>query len=383
MTENTEIALHQRAVVAIGYEKTVAELEQLAAKSADIVEITNADGYNQVHQARVQLKFTRIDIEKKGKAAREDATRFRDAVIAYEKELIGLIKPEEKRLEDLQGVWDAAKEREKAERLAAEMKRRSDIEKRIIAIRDTVLLAAGGSADLVKAKISEIEEIQIDESFQEFAELAATTKHQTLLKLDELHIAKMQAEEEAANLKAEREEMERQRAELAEQERISREQQAERDRVAREQIEAERAAIAERDRLAREELEAQRADIERQRAELEASKKAEDPPKQPEDSPQQAEVKIDVDQDEVPSEDEVIFREKVSRFMFKIAQLMPEDVDVPVCSTAFFNMTAALLLNCGVEKADIHELLDACISDAEINLKRMGTTFTVHKEGNA
>ena len=81
MTENTEIALHQRAVVAIGYEKTVAELEQLAAKSADIVEITNADGYNQVHQARVQLKFTRIDIEKKGKAAREDATQFRDAVI--------------------------------------------------------------------------------------------------------------------------------------------------------------------------------------------------------------------------------------------------------------------------------------------------------------
>ncbi|MBZ4283725.1 hypothetical protein LAJ55_13000, partial [Streptococcus pneumoniae] len=49
-----------------------------------------------------------------------DAQTFCSAVISAEKELVGIVKPEEKRLQSMQDEWDAARE---AERKAAEVER--------------------------------------------------------------------------------------------------------------------------------------------------------------------------------------------------------------------------------------------------------------------
>lgn len=55
-----------------------------------------------VKENRIELKKARVQIEKTGKALREDANAFAKAVIAKEKELIAIIAPEEDRLEALE-----------------------------------------------------------------------------------------------------------------------------------------------------------------------------------------------------------------------------------------------------------------------------------------
>ena len=97
----TELTVQARAAVALGSSKAEAELVELASKSKAIIAITNNDGRTECHTAAMVAKDARVNIEKAGKAAREDATAFSKAVIAEEKRLVDLIAPEEKRLIEL------------------------------------------------------------------------------------------------------------------------------------------------------------------------------------------------------------------------------------------------------------------------------------------
>src|SRR5574337_24703 len=120
MSTETALTVAERAAIAIGAPAYEIALVDLVKESASLVQIKDKSGYQQAHSARMRLKGTRVEIQKRAKDAREDAQAFSKAVIAEEKRLIALVEPEEDRLQGLQDVWDAAREAEKQARIQAE-----------------------------------------------------------------------------------------------------------------------------------------------------------------------------------------------------------------------------------------------------------------------
>ncbi len=97
------------------------ELTLLAGR-AKAVDIKDAV---QVHEVRIELRDARISITKRGKELREGALKFQKEVISREKELVGLIEPEEERLKAIDEEFE----------LRAEMeKRRSELPSRLDAL---------------------------------------------------------------------------------------------------------------------------------------------------------------------------------------------------------------------------------------------------------
>ena len=133
--ESKELTLPQRAAVALNAAEHERKLVELAAGAKAIVAITNAAGYQECHATRMALKRTRVEIERTGKAAREDAQAFSKAVIAEEKRLVGIIAGEEERLCDLQDAWDAKLEAEREAKRKAEQDRVDGIRAKIDAMR--------------------------------------------------------------------------------------------------------------------------------------------------------------------------------------------------------------------------------------------------------
>jgi hypothetical protein len=232
----------------------------MAEGSKSITAITNADGYQQCHAARMALKNKRIEIEKLGKKAREDATAFGKAVIVEEKRLIALISPEEERLETLQKAWDDARERERQEKIEQEILRVQTLQERVAKLRGCQTLTASSGSSLIAEHIEDLEKIPVDDSFQEFRQQAEDAKAAGLSRLRDLHAAAVAHEAEQARIQAEREELARLRARQEEWEA------AERFRLAEEA----RRAAEERERLeaeARARREAEEAELRRQREE--------------------------------------------------------------------------------------------------------------------
>jgi len=213
MTEQTQaLTLPERAAVALNSTEHERKLVELAQGSKSITEITNPAGREQCHSARMALKRVRVDVEKIGKAAREDATAFSKAVIAEERRLIGLIQPEETRLESIQNSWDEKVAAEKRAKIEAEQRRIAVIKDRIeIDIRGAVVAAADMPSTDIACVIEGIEAIAIDDTFAEFKQQAEGAKATTLVRLHGLHTAAVKREEEAARLARERAELERQR----------------------------------------------------------------------------------------------------------------------------------------------------------------------------
>ncbi|MDR8102485.1 hypothetical protein KPB04_12175 [Burkholderia cenocepacia] len=274
MTTTAELTVVERAAVALTSTERETSLRELVAKSTDMVEIKNAAARDQVHSAAMTLRTARTDIQKAAKAARDDANAFSKAVIAEENRLIAITEPEEKRLIGLRDVWDEEREAEKRAKLEAEHRRVAEIRSRIDDIRSCVSFMAGKSAAEIQHAIQTIVDAQI--TLATFAELtgeAEMVRGTTLDKLRELHAVAVAQEAEAARLAAEREELDRQRAELEAQRQRDEAERAERER-------AEAAARAEQERVERERREieeaARRAQQEREDAERRAAIAAED-----------------------------------------------------------------------------------------------------------
>jgi hypothetical protein len=284
VSETTALTLPERASVALGAPKYEQEIRDLVAKTVTITEVKNKDGREQCHGAMMTLKNTRVAIEKAAKAAREDATAFSKAVIAEEKRLVALAEPEEARLQGLRDAWDAEIEREKAAKSAVEKARVDAIRAKIDEIKDCVVVGMGRSSDELESAISELESTEI--TLEEYGELsgeAQAAQVDTVAKLKGMLVAQLALEVEQARLAAEREAIERQRAELAERERqaaAARAEQEAKDRAERDRVEAEqraaqeRAAEAMRQQQAEHEarMAAQQAEIDRQQAEIAAQR---------------------------------------------------------------------------------------------------------------
>jgi len=278
MTDSTALTVIERAQVALQPAANDKQLAELAAASKSILTITNSDGYQQCHATRMALKNQRVAIEKIAKSAREDATTFSKAVIAEEKRLIGIIAPEEQRLETLQGAWDAARAAEKKAREEAERARIGEIQRRLAKLQAlpeiyTAVLAPDRLAEVVTQL-----EAGLTYDYQEFAAEAETARQAALVALRQAHVEALERIEreesarvaEAARLaqeaaeRAEAEERRRQENALREADRLARQaaedaERAERDRIAAEAQAAEEARLAEvRRRLDAEQAEQRR-----------------------------------------------------------------------------------------------------------------------------
>ncbi len=97
----------------IVFDPTVEQLHAIVAATSAITATDLSDDTQLalVHDTRISLRDARVKIEKTGKALRADALKFQKDVIAREKELIGIIEPEESRLGALEEQANTIKER--------------------------------------------------------------------------------------------------------------------------------------------------------------------------------------------------------------------------------------------------------------------------------
>lgn len=256
-----QLTATERASSVLKFEETKAALLPLVEASARIVNITNGAGYAEAQSARVKLKNTRVEIEKRGKAAREDATAFSKAVIAKEKELIGVIAPEEDRLQSLQDEWDSAIAREKAAKAEAERLRVLTIRLAIDAVRGLPLQAVGATSAQIADLINRAN-LPFEIDAQEFEIEAKRAQQDAVERLTAAYVAAVAEEQRREEFRIAKELEDRRiaedRAELArlraEQEKRGAEERARlaAEREAEEQARAERMAVETAERKERE-----------------------------------------------------------------------------------------------------------------------------------
>ena len=222
----TALTLPQRAAVALGSSEHEIKLRELIKSSADIVEVKNVEGRDQVHRVGMTLRNTRVEITRSGKEAREDATKFSQAVIAEEKRLVAIITPEEDRIFALRDAFDAKVEEDRQAAIAKERARVENIRRMIDTIRNECVTANGKAITWLQERLSLLEsEIPSSDFYAEFY-TEAVKEHALAIAnvrviLDMAIAAKIEAdrqqaerEAEAARIAAERAENERIRAEL-------------------------------------------------------------------------------------------------------------------------------------------------------------------------
>jgi hypothetical protein len=248
-------------------EHTEQELESLAKKFADIIEIASRDDYLLVKSACREFQKVRVSIEKAGKAARDDANKFAKAVLSEQKRLLDIVVPEEDRLKALRKDVDDKAVREAAEKLRKEEERIEGIKNKIYNdIRGPVDRIFGEKASTLKVWLSDITNIQItEEEYQEFFDEAVIAKTATIKKLS----GAIAEKEELERLRAMQEEQEKKQAE--EQARIDAEN--EKIRLAQEAIEKEKREI-EAKKLAEAEVTARKLKEENEKLEREKREKA-------------------------------------------------------------------------------------------------------------
>jgi hypothetical protein len=288
--ETTELTVVERAAIALNAVEARTKLSELVAQSSTIVEIKNNAARDQAHSAAMTIRTRRTDIRKTGKEARDDAIKFSKAVISEEDALVAIIEPEETRLLTLRDAWDEAREAEKRAKVEAEARRIAAIREHIDDIRSIVAQVVGQSSTYIETEIMDLVALQIDTArFAEMTGDAEVARGETLDKLRTMFDAAVAAEAEAKRLADERAEIERQRAALAEEQRIASEARAEQERkeaAARaEQERAERSrrdaeeaerreALAKADAIMRAEREAHEQRMAAERAELQRQQEA-------------------------------------------------------------------------------------------------------------
>lgn len=275
MSNAKELTVPERAAVALGAAEHEKALLVLATKYADITKIVNPAGRDQCHAAYMELKTTRVGIEKAGKDAREDANAFQKAVIKEVERLTAITAAEEARLQVVRDTYDAEREAERQAKAAAEKVRIDTIRRRIAEMQSIQAMLVGKQSATIAMAIEGLESIEITlETHQEFAGEGEMAKIAALDKLKEMHAAQLAHEVEAVRLQQEREQLAKERAEAAERDRVAallRQRIEDEQRI--ERAKAEAAALAERQAEQRK-LDEQRAEFERQQAELLAQQQA-------------------------------------------------------------------------------------------------------------
>jgi hypothetical protein len=264
------------------FAKRLADAKTLAAAAE--FDVTTTAGMAVAVKHRATFREIRVASEKARKERKAPILEIGKLLDTRQKEIEAEIEPFESRFDAAIKAEEARKEAEKQAKAAAEKIRVDAIRAKIDEIKDCVVVGMGRSSSELESAISELEttEITLDE-YGEFAGEAQASQAATVAKLKEMLTAQLAHEAEQARIAAEREALERQRAELAEQERkavAARAEQEAKDRAERERVEAEqraaqeKAAEAMRQQQAEHEarMAAQQAEIDRQQAEIAAAR---------------------------------------------------------------------------------------------------------------
>jgi len=223
------------------FEDRKAQLATLAKDYSDL-QYTNPEDkatYKSIEEGRKRLKKERNNTENEGKSMRAPLTELSKTIIAKEKELIALIKPDEERLGAEAEKFEEEWKRIEAERIAAEEAR---IQKRIDGLRqynqevDYSMLKS--LSDEEYSQVLDTAKAEFEKEEAEKAEAERIRKEQEAaeaLRIEKERQAEEQRrKEEDERLRKEREEIERTRAE---QERIRQENEAKQAEIERQQKE--------------------------------------------------------------------------------------------------------------------------------------------------
>jgi hypothetical protein len=264
------------------FAKRLADAKTLAAAAE--FDVTTTAGMAVAVKHRATFREIRVASEKARKERKAPILEIGKLLDSRQKEIEAEIEPFESRFDAAIKAEEKRKDDEKISRALAESARITAIRQSIDGFRAFATSAVGRSSLQIAAMIETLEGVEITlESHQEFAGEAEATKVATVNKLWEMFKAQQAHEAEQKRLQAEREAIERQRAELAEQERkaaAARAEQEAKDRAERERVEAEQRAAQEK---AAAELRAQQqahaklvreqqAEIARQHAEIDAER---------------------------------------------------------------------------------------------------------------
>lgn len=242
------------------FDRVAAGLAALQSKYKGVVyDVATTKGMAEAKEARREVREPRLEVERIRKAAKapilalgkkldSEAARITKELLAIEEPLDLQVKTEE-----------ARKEAERQAKIEAELKRVQTLQERVAELRGCPNLSPTSGSVLISDHIQDLEEIVIDDGFQEFRQQAEDAKAAGLLRLRDLHAAAVAHEAEQARIKAEREELIRLRAEQAEREAAERARLAEEARQIKAERDAEAASHAEQQRVRREEEESQRA----------------------------------------------------------------------------------------------------------------------------
>lgn len=272
----------ERAANALSKEDTEVAIKALVEESKPIVAVTDPASREVCHSSLMTLKNMRILIQNRAKDGRDEAVKYSKAVIQIEKELVALIAPEETRLAMIRDEWDTAKERERQARVEAEIKRVTDLHARIDELRGCQTLSPSSGSTLILEHIADLEDIAVDESFEELRQQALEAKTTALVRLNGIlgaavefeaeraELAKLRAAEETRQATARAEQAERDRLAKVESDRLAKEAHDRKVAEAREHAETIR---KDRERISKEEADAKRVAGARQ-AELDAQAEA-------------------------------------------------------------------------------------------------------------
>jgi colicin import membrane protein len=239
------------------YSQTEAALADLASRYKGVVyDVTTKEGLaaaktgrNELRGYRTSLEAKRVEIKapalERCRLIDAEAKRITAELEALENPIAAQIKIEEDRI---------AAEKEAKE--AALRKRVEEIQGRLTAMRELPIVSFSATSEQMQEYITALEAQQITaETFGDFVPDAEHLKTATLATMKLNLNTKLAQEEEAARLKAQREELERAQAEQAARDAESARQREEADRASRLKIEEEqrqaRAAIEEQERAAR------------------------------------------------------------------------------------------------------------------------------------
>jgi len=255
------------------FNPTKAELIKLADKykGLEIVNIEDKAGYLIVDEARKDLKTKRVLIKKTGKALRDDANKFAKTVIAMEKDLIEMIAPLEKELQEKLVVIDNEKLKIKQQELLPE--RRKQLNKIGVEISDDEILLMDDK------KYNEFYTEQ-NALYLEKKELELQAKEDEIARAEEIKEAAKQATLEAERIAKEREaQLKRDAEEAAKQAELDKQNAIEAERIAKEreaQLKRDAEEAAKQAELDKQNaIEAERIKIQKEKADLEKAEQLE------------------------------------------------------------------------------------------------------------
>lgn len=260
------------------YTATEAALADFRTKYKDAVfPVATTKGMTEAKKARADLREHRVALEKERVRIKAPALERCRQIDSEAKRITAELEALEGPIDEQIKAEEQRKEREKAERERLERERVEAMHARFNAIKALPLRAVDATAPEIEAIIAEAEAMPTDD-FPE--DMVAAAKFEIRLAVSSLRAAldkRLAADAEQERIRAEREELERLRAEqaavIAERERLAA---AERERVAAEERRLEEQARAEREAIERAEREAREAEQRRIDAERAEARRKED-----------------------------------------------------------------------------------------------------------